>query len=95
MALDDVARVMAAVATTDGHEGQNYQCTGPLAIDISELADVFSRALGCTIEYIDLPEDKFARMLLDHAPRPRWAPTRSPTPAPLTAVRAPPVRGRP
>ena len=67
VALDDVARVMATVATTDGHEGQNYQCTGPAAVDMSELAAAFSQALGRTIEYIDLPEDEFAQILLDHA----------------------------
>lgn len=67
VALDDVARVIATVATTDGHEGQNYKCTGPAAVSMSELADAFSRALGRTIEYIDLPEDEFTQMLLDHA----------------------------
>ena len=67
VALDDVARVMATVATTSGHEGKNYECTGPAAVDMSELAAAYSQTLGRKITYIDLPEDDFAQMLLDHA----------------------------
>jgi len=40
VAVDD-ARVMATVATTPGHEGKNYECTGPAAIDMSELAATY------------------------------------------------------
>ncbi len=67
VALDDVARVMATVVTTSGHEGKNYECTGPAAVDMSELAAAYSQILGRKITYIDLPEDDFAQMLLDHA----------------------------
>ncbi|MBM3662215.1 MAG: hypothetical protein FJW94_04880 [Actinobacteria bacterium] len=67
VALEDVARVMAEVVLTDGHEGQNYLCTGPAAVDMTQVAAAFSEVLGREIRYEDLPEDDFADLLLEHA----------------------------
>jgi len=67
VALRDVARATAVVATTDGHEGKNYELTGPTAFDMAEAAAAYSKVLDRKIEYIDLPEAEFAKMLLDYA----------------------------
>lgn len=51
---------------TAGHEGQNYPCTGSVAIDMPQVAADFTKLLGRDIAYYDLPEDEFADMLLEH-----------------------------
>lgn len=66
VALDDVARVMATVVTGEGHEGQEYMCTGPEAVDMPTVVRALSEAVGHKIEYIDLPEEEFAKVLLEH-----------------------------
>lgn len=67
VALVDVARVLAAVVITDGHEGQDYRCTGPEALDMPSVVAQFADVLDRSIEYVDLPEDEFAKMMLEHA----------------------------
>lgn len=67
VAVDDVGRVMATVATTPGHEGANYICTGPQLIDMGELAALLTQKLGREIVYLDIPEDDMADMLVKHA----------------------------
>jgi len=66
VALQDVARVLATVVMSEGHESQNYECTGPVAVDMPQIAATFADVLGKKIEYIDLPEDEFADMMLKH-----------------------------
>ncbi|MDZ7577286.1 MAG: NAD(P)H-binding protein [Candidatus Nanopelagicales bacterium] len=70
VALADVARVSATVITTAGHEGENLECTGPAALDMAEVTALFSNALLRPIAFYDLPEDEFAKMLLEHGAYP-------------------------
>ena len=67
VALRDVADVMATVATTDGHAGQNYELTGPEAVTLDEVARAFTRVLPDPVKYVDMSEDDFAQFLLDYA----------------------------
>ena len=67
VAAEDVALATRAVIAGDGHEGQDYQLTGPEAVDLYQVAEAFSRVLGRTIHYYDLSEEEFAKMMLEHA----------------------------
>ena len=66
VALKDIAEATAFLMTTEGHEGKNYELTGPEALDLFETADRFSRVLGKRIRYVDLPEEKFLRFLMKY-----------------------------
>ena len=60
VAVDDVARVVAAVLRDPaGHIGRVYELTGPRSVDMSELAAAFSRALGRPVSYVDVPLDRW------------------------------------
>jgi uncharacterized protein YbjT (DUF2867 family) len=66
VAAEDVALAARAVILGDGHEGQNYELTGPAALSLYDVCDVFSQVLGRKIRYYDMPEDEFAKMMLEH-----------------------------
>jgi uncharacterized protein YbjT (DUF2867 family) len=37
------------------HIGHVYELTGPRTVDMTEMADEFSRALRCPVAYVDVP----------------------------------------
>ena len=54
--LDDGARVVATSLRDPGpHVGHVYELTGPRAVDMMEMAEEFSRALGRRVSYVDVP----------------------------------------
>lgn len=63
VALHDVARVAAHVLTTEGHASQNYELTGPKPVDMFEVAQIFTETLGRDIQYVDMPEAEFTKMM--------------------------------
>lgn len=63
VALRDIAHIAAHVLTGEGHSGQNYELTGPKAVDMFEVADIFTQVLGRDIKYVDMPEVEFAAMM--------------------------------
>lgn len=67
----DVAAVAAAVLTTDRHEGQTYQLTGPEAVTYERIAEELSAATGRPIEFVDVP-DEAARQACLEAGMPDW-----------------------
>jgi uncharacterized protein YbjT (DUF2867 family) len=67
VAVADVARVTATVLTTDGHESQNYECTGPALVDMGDIARMLSSVTDRTIRYLDIPENDLADVLVEHA----------------------------
>jgi NAD(P)H dehydrogenase (quinone) len=69
IAAADAARVAAHVLSTDGHAGMNYEITGPESLSFFDAAEHFSRVLGRTITYQDMPEQEFAGMLVKEAGR--------------------------
>ena len=60
VAVDDVARVVAAVLRNPApHIGHVYELTGPRSVDMKELAAAFSRALDRPVAYVDVPLDQW------------------------------------
>ncbi|MFC4533042.1 NmrA family NAD(P)-binding protein [Sphaerisporangium dianthi] len=58
IAAEDVARVAATVLREPApHIGRVYELTGPRAVDMTEMAEEFSRALGRPVSYVDVPLD--------------------------------------
>lgn len=67
VALDDVTSVIARVVHEEGHEGQEYVCTGPEASDMPTVLATLSDVIGRHIDYIDLPEKEIADLMMQHA----------------------------
>ncbi|MFN8126624.1 MAG: NAD(P)H-binding protein [Candidatus Nanopelagicales bacterium] len=67
VAVDDVGRVVAEVVSGEGHEGQNYECTGPGLVDMGMIATMLGKAVDRKITYLDIPEKDFTEMLVEHA----------------------------
>ncbi|HTJ38102.1 MAG TPA: NAD(P)H-binding protein [Dactylosporangium sp.] len=60
VAVDDVARVVAAVLRDPAaHIGQVYELTGPRSVDMTQLASAYSRALDRPVSYVDVPPDRW------------------------------------
>ncbi|MFC2130601.1 NAD(P)H-binding protein [Bacteroidota bacterium] len=63
VALKDVAKVSSIVLTTEGVYEKNFELTGPKALNLFEVSDIFSKVLGRKIEYIDFPESEFLALM--------------------------------
>ncbi|MCX6248528.1 MAG: NAD(P)H-binding protein [Bacteroidetes bacterium] len=64
VALKDVTSATAVVLTTPGHAGMNYELTGPESLDMDAVASRFTKVLSRNISYIDLSEERFAKMIM-------------------------------
>ncbi|MFS4094121.1 NAD(P)H-binding protein [Streptomyces sp. AF1A] len=65
IAVDDVARVIATVLRDPApHVGHVYELTGPRAVDMNQMADAFSKALGRPVAYVDVPLDQWREEVL-------------------------------
>ncbi|MFJ4989147.1 NAD(P)H-binding protein [Streptomyces sp. NPDC088732] len=65
VSVDDVARVIATVLCDPApHIGQVHELTGPRSVDMHELAAEFSRALGRTVSYVDVPQERWETEVL-------------------------------
>jgi uncharacterized protein YbjT (DUF2867 family) len=60
----DVAAAVAAVLTTDGHEGETYLLTGPQALSYDDVARALSTVLGRPIRYVDLASEAYHEHLI-------------------------------
>ena len=68
VAVDDVARVVATVLRDPvPHIGHVYELTGPRTVDMTEMAEAFSRALGRPVSYVDVPHDRWRAEVLEKA----------------------------
>ncbi|MFF4350023.1 NmrA family NAD(P)-binding protein [Streptomyces sp. NPDC001530] len=60
VAVEDVARVVATVLRDPArHIGHVYELTGPRSVDMTEMAEEFSRALGSPVSYVDVPLEQW------------------------------------
>jgi uncharacterized protein YbjT (DUF2867 family) len=59
----DIGAVIAEVLTGEGHEGKNYEITGPELLSFHDVADRFSEVLGVKIEYVNQPPEAFREQL--------------------------------
>lgn len=65
VAVDDVARVVSTVLRDPApHIGHVYELTGPRTVDMHEMAEEFSRALGRPVTYVDVPLDRWRTEVL-------------------------------
>jgi uncharacterized protein YbjT (DUF2867 family) len=65
VAVDDVARVVAALVTNpQPHIGRIYHLTGPQSENMHFFAKEYSKALGRTITYMDIPVEAWRDGLL-------------------------------
>lgn len=68
VAVDDVARVVATVLRDPApHIGHVYELTGPRTVDMTEMAEEFSRALGRPVSYVDVPLERWRAEVLAKA----------------------------
>ncbi|WP_433515022.1 NAD(P)H-binding protein [Nonomuraea sp. CA-143628] len=68
IAVADVARVVATVLRDPApHVGHVYELTGPRTVDMTEMAEEFSRALGRPVAYADVPLDRWRAEVLAKA----------------------------
>ncbi|QIY95706.1 NAD(P)H-binding protein [Streptomyces sp. S1D4-11] len=68
VAVDDVARVVATVLRDPApHIGHVYELTGPRTVDMTEMAEEFSRALGRPVSYVDVPLGQWRTEVLTKA----------------------------
>ncbi len=67
----DIASIAAKALTGSGHEGKNYEITGPEAVTHADMADRMSLALGKTIKFVDVPPKVFKDALLGFG-MPAW-----------------------
>lgn len=57
--VDDIADVVVAALTEDGHDGEVYEVTGPRLMTFDEVAKTLSKAMGREISYVDVPHEAF------------------------------------
>ncbi len=58
--VDDIADVVVAALTEDGHNGEIYEVTGPRMLTFTEVAKEISRATGREVQFIQIPKEAFA-----------------------------------
>ncbi|MFG2126127.1 NmrA family NAD(P)-binding protein [Streptomyces sp. NPDC048710] len=65
IAVDDIARVVTTVVRDPvPHVGHVYELTGPRTVDMTEMADAFSTALGRPVSYVDVPLEQWRTQVL-------------------------------
>lgn len=57
--IDDIADVVVATLTEDGHIGERYEVTGPRLMTFAEMAEVLSTTLDRHIHHIPISFDDF------------------------------------
>jgi NAD(P)H dehydrogenase (quinone) len=64
IAGEDLARVAVEILTSPApHHGKIYMPTGPVSLSMTEQAHTFSRVLGRSIQYIDVPVQNWRQAL--------------------------------
>jgi uncharacterized protein YbjT (DUF2867 family) len=67
---DDIADVVVAALTEDGHVGERYELTGPRLWTFAEGVGEIARATGRELRYVPITRDEFADAIVgDGAPR--------------------------
>ncbi len=61
--VNDIADVVVAALTEDGHAGQVYEVTGPRALTFEDLAVEISRAVARDVSFVPVSRDAFANVL--------------------------------
>ena len=57
--IEDIADVVVAALTQDGHKGALYEVTGPRLMSFAEMADTLSQSIGRPIQHIPISFEDF------------------------------------
>ncbi|MEM1363360.1 MAG: NmrA family NAD(P)-binding protein [Pseudomonadota bacterium] len=57
--IDDIADVVVAALTEEGHKGQLYEVTGPRLLSFAEMAQTLSQAIGRPIQHVPISFEDF------------------------------------
>lgn len=60
----DTAAVAVAALLGQGHEGKEYQITGPEALTFAEAAERIGQGIGQQVQYVNLSDDQFHAALV-------------------------------
>jgi NAD(P)H dehydrogenase (quinone) len=66
----DCAAVAAVVLTTDGHDGKEYDVTGPDALSAHDVAALYAELGGKPVEALTVDDDAHVAGLVEHAGMP-------------------------
>ena len=61
--VNDIADVVVAALTEDGHAGEVYEVTGPRMLTFNEVAQEISTAAGRQVQFVRVPPDAFAHAI--------------------------------
>ena len=68
--IDDIADVVVAALTEQGHNYEIYEVTGPRMLTFTELASEISSAAGRDVQFVQIPREAFsAAMAASGAPK--------------------------
>jgi uncharacterized protein YbjT (DUF2867 family) len=57
--IDDIADVVVAALTEDGHRGELYELTGPRLMTFADMAEVLGHVIGIPIRHIPISFEEF------------------------------------
>jgi uncharacterized protein YbjT (DUF2867 family) len=60
----DIAKVAFVLLTTPGHEGKTYALSGPEALNVEEIAERISQAIGTAVRYVRISRQERRQALL-------------------------------
>jgi uncharacterized protein YbjT (DUF2867 family) len=67
--IEDIAKAAFALLHTPGHEGKSYEMTGPEALNMTEIAEQISLAIGKAVRYVNIsPEGRKQALLAAGVP---------------------------
>jgi len=63
--INDIADVAVAALTEEGHAYEIYEVTGPRSLTFSDLAREISIAIGRDVQFVQIPQETFARAIAE------------------------------
>jgi steroid delta-isomerase-like uncharacterized protein len=63
--INDIADVVVAALTEEGHAGEIYEVTGPRTLTFTELAQEISQAAGREVQFVQIPKAAFAQAIAE------------------------------
>lgn len=57
--IDDIADVVVAALTEDGHKGKLYEVTGPRLLSFADMATILSNASGLPVQHVQITFEDF------------------------------------
>jgi len=57
--IEDIADVVVAALSEDGHKGELYEVTGPRLMSFADMANVLSQAIGRPVQHVPISFEEF------------------------------------